>query len=172
MIRDVPGTHFGHERARPDDSQRPSSWRPNHSRELCGRALDPATEETSASAHDGGDRPTRNPRRRAIPGGDRAARVDGAADVRVVRAARDGCRLGQGSVAVNEVQMWVGGQLVVKGPKTESGVHTIPIPTWLLDALRKAVDHRAQRAGEPVLATDRLFTSPTGKPILDHTLGA
>ena len=76
----------------------------------------------------------------------------------------------QGSVTVNEVQMWVGGQLVVKGPKTESGVRTIPIPAWLLDALRKAVDHRAQRAGEPVLATDRLFTSPTGKPILDHTL--
>jgi integrase len=58
----------------------------------------------------------------------------------------------------------------VKGPKIESGVRTIPIPTWLLDAMRETIDHRAARAGEPLLATDRLFTSPTGKPILDHSL--
>ncbi|NJR42020.1 MAG: hypothetical protein HC767_04565 [Akkermansiaceae bacterium] len=29
---------------------------------------------------------------------------------------------------------------------------------------------RALTTGTPVLATDRLFTSPTGKPMLDHTM--
>jgi hypothetical protein len=35
------------------------------------------------------------------------------------------------TVSVNEVQMWVKGELVVKGPKTASGLRTIPLPEWL-----------------------------------------
>jgi integrase len=76
----------------------------------------------------------------------------------------------QQTLTVNEVQMWVKGELVVKGPKTASGVRTIPLPAWLIDDLASAMDKRAQTIGSPVLATDRLFISPTGKPMLDHTL--
>jgi integrase len=74
------------------------------------------------------------------------------------------------SVTVNEVQMWVKGELVIKGPKTASGVRTIPLPEWLVDDLSKVLDKRSRTTGTPVLATDRLFTSATGKPMLDHTL--
>ena len=41
----------------------------------------------------------------------------------------------QRTLTVNEVQMWVKGELVVKGPKTASGVRTIPLPAWLIDDL-------------------------------------
>lgn len=74
------------------------------------------------------------------------------------------------TVTVNEVQMWVNGELVVKGPKTASGVRTIPLPKWLIEDLRRVVDERSATTDCPALATDRLFVSPTGKPILDHTL--
>ena len=37
-------------------------------------------------------------------------------------------------------------------------------------ALRRVVDERSATTDCPALATDRLFVSPTGKPILDHTL--
>lgn len=75
-----------------------------------------------------------------------------------------------GTLTVNEVQMWVSGELVVKGPKTDSGVRTIPVPRWLLDDISKKLQERSDRTGIPTLESDRLFTSPTGKPLLDHTL--
>jgi integrase len=75
-----------------------------------------------------------------------------------------------GTLTVNEVQMWVSGELVVKGPKTESGVRTIPIPRWLLADIEMRLQQRSDRTGAPVLESDRLFTSPTGKPMLDHTV--
>jgi integrase len=46
----------------------------------------------------------------------------------------------------------------------------IPLPEWLIDDLSKVLDERARTTGTPILATDRLFTSPTGKPMLDHTM--
>lgn len=69
------------------------------------------------------------------------------------------------TLTVNEVQMWVKGDLVVKGPKTASGVRTIPVPAWLLDDITAALEQRAERTGVAILETDRLFTSPTGKPV-------
>ena len=75
------------------------------------------------------------------------------------------------TLTVNEVQMWVKGELVVKGPKTASGVRTIPLPAWLIADISAVMNVRAASAGIAILATDRLFTSPTGKPMLDHTSG-
>ena len=66
--------------------------------------------------------------------------------------------------------MWVKGELVVKGPKTASGVRTIPLPAWLIADISAVMNVRAASAGIAILATDRLFTSPTGKPMLDHTI--
>ena len=43
------------------------------------------------------------------------------------------------TLTVTEVQMWVKGALVVKGPKTASGNRTIPIPEWLIDDLASHV---------------------------------
>ena len=74
------------------------------------------------------------------------------------------------TLTVNEVQMWVKGELVVKGPKTASGVRTIPLPAWLIADISAVMNVRAASAGIAILATDRLFTSPTGKPMLDHTI--
>lgn len=74
----------------------------------------------------------------------------------------------QHSISVTEVQMWVKGELVVKGPKTATGLRTIPIPGWLVDELRDHVD-AANHAGPPAL-DDRIFKSPRGKAMLDHTL--
>ncbi len=74
------------------------------------------------------------------------------------------------SLTVNEVQMWVKGELVVKGPKTASGVRTIPLPAWLIADISAVINARAESAGIAILATDRLFTSPRGKPMLDHTI--
>jgi integrase len=74
------------------------------------------------------------------------------------------------TLTVNEVQMWVKGELVVKGPKTASGVRTIPLPAWLVADISTVINARAESAGIAILATDRLFTSPTGKPMLDHTI--
>jgi integrase len=76
----------------------------------------------------------------------------------------------QHALTVNEVQMWVKGELVIKGPKTASGVRTIPLPSWLISDLSAVMDDRVRTTGTPALATDRLFTSPTGKPMLDHTI--
>ena len=74
------------------------------------------------------------------------------------------------TLTVNEVQMWVKGELVVKGPKTASGVRTIPLPAWLIADISSVLNARAALTGFAILSTDRLFTSPTGKPILDHTI--
>ncbi len=74
------------------------------------------------------------------------------------------------TLTVNEVQMWVKGELVVKGPKTASGVRTIPLSAWLVADISTVINARAESAGIAILATDRLFTSPTGKPMLDHTI--
>ncbi len=60
------------------------------------------------------------------------------------------------AVSVNEVQMWVKGELVVKGPKTASGLRTIPLPEWLMDDLRDHLDKRAAAMGrspEPTTAS-------------------
>ena len=75
----------------------------------------------------------------------------------------------QGTVTVNEVQMWVGGELVVKGPRPRVA-YAPSRPCVARWTPSRTSTIRAERAGEPVLATDRLFTSPTGKPVLDHTL--
>jgi integrase len=75
------------------------------------------------------------------------------------------------TISVNEVQMWVKGELVVKGPKTTTGLRTIPLPEWLINQLRTQVDAREERqAISAATPDDRLFTSPRGKPMLDHTL--
>jgi integrase len=74
------------------------------------------------------------------------------------------------TVSVNEVQMWVKGELVVKGPKTVSGLRTIPLPEWLIDELRDHLDKRAAAVGRPMEPTDRAYVSPRGKAMLDHTL--
>ena len=111
--------------------------RPDHSREPCGRPLDPATRkrvrvltmaEIDQLATHADER-----YRTAIW----LLALTGLRTVRAVRARVMDVDWEQGSVTVNEVQMWVGGQLVVKGPKTESGVRTIPIPAWLLDAFER-----------------------------------
>lgn len=45
------------------------------------------------------------------------------------------------TITINEVQMQVRGELVVKGPKTNSGVRTIPLPEWLIDDLRSVIEN-------------------------------
>ena len=71
------------------------------------------------------------------------------------------------TITINEVQMQVRGELVVKGPKTNSGVRTIPLPEWHFDDLRISIERRS--AFDPQ-STDRIFTTITGKPLADHTL--
>ena len=66
--------------------------------------------------------------------------------------------------------MWVTGQLVVKGPKTDSGNRTIPLPEWLVDQFASILAVRAERTGVKPGKTDRIFLSPTGKPLVDHTV--
>ena len=74
------------------------------------------------------------------------------------------------TLTVNETQMWVKGAHVVKGPKTESGVRTIPLPEWLVEQLAASLSARAEATGVRPAGTDRMFVSPTGKPMNDHTL--
>jgi integrase len=74
------------------------------------------------------------------------------------------------SITITEVQMWVTGQLVVKGPKTDSGNRTIPLPEWLVDQFASILAERAERTGVPPGKTDRIFLSPTGKPLVDHAV--
>ena len=74
------------------------------------------------------------------------------------------------TVSVTEVQMWVKGALVVKGPKTDSGLRTIPIPEWLVADLRVHLDERAEALGAALGPDDRVYVSPRGKAMLDHTL--
>ncbi len=51
------------------------------------------------------------------------------------------------TISINEVQMWVKGEFVVKGPKTVTGLRTIPLPEWLIADLRDQVDRRADASG-------------------------
>lgn len=74
------------------------------------------------------------------------------------------------TVSVTEVQMWVKGELVVKGPKTDSGLRTIPIPEWLIDDLRIHLTEREATQGAALSLDERVYVSPRGKPMLDHTL--
>ena len=74
------------------------------------------------------------------------------------------------TLTVNETQMWVKGEHVVKGPKTESGIRTIPIPEWLIEQLAASLSARTETTGVRPSGTDRMFVSPTGKPMYDHTL--
>lgn len=76
----------------------------------------------------------------------------------------------QQAISVNEVQMWVKGELVVKGPKTSSGLRTIPLPDWLMADLASQIARRARALGRELEPEDRVFVSPEGKPMLDHTL--
>ena len=74
------------------------------------------------------------------------------------------------TVTVNEVQMWVKGELVVKGPEDSQRRAHHPAAGVadrrpLQGAGRASTDH-----GHARTATDRLFASPTGKPMLDHTM--
>jgi integrase len=74
------------------------------------------------------------------------------------------------TLTVNETQLWVKGEMVVKGPKTESGLRTIPIPDWLIEQLAVSLSARAAATGVRPAGIDRMFVSPTGKPMFDHTL--
>ena len=74
------------------------------------------------------------------------------------------------TITITEVQMWVTGELVVKGPKTDSGNRTIPIPDWLIDQLTSLLTERSETTGRPPDRTDRIFLSPRGKPLVDHTV--
>ena len=74
------------------------------------------------------------------------------------------------TITITEVQMWVTGELVVKGPKTESGYRTIPLPAWLVDQLEEVLRERTERTGVVPSRTDRIFQSPRGKPLVDHTV--
>lgn len=74
------------------------------------------------------------------------------------------------TISVTEVQMWVKGELVVKGPKTATGLRTIPIPEWLVEELRAHVRTRAATAGAALQPNERVYVSPHGKAMLDHTL--
>jgi hypothetical protein len=76
------------------------------------------------------------------------------------------------TVSVNEVQMWVKGELVVKGPKTASGLRTIPLPEWLVDELRDHLDKRAAAVGRPLERTERIYASPRGKACSTTPCGA
>jgi integrase len=76
----------------------------------------------------------------------------------------------QQTISVNEVQMWVKGELVVKGPKTASGLRTIPLPDWLMLELAAQIARRAKVLGHALELEDRVFVSPEGKAMLDHTL--
>ncbi len=76
----------------------------------------------------------------------------------------------QQTISVNEVQMWVKGELVVKGPKTASGLRNIPLPDWLMLELAAQVARRAKPVGHTLELEDRVFVSPEGKAMLDHTL--
>ena len=71
------------------------------------------------------------------------------------------------TITINEVQMQVRGELVVKGPKTNSGVRTIPLADWLIADLRAGLEKRSVLDPQ---AIDRIFTTITGKPLADHTL--
>jgi len=74
------------------------------------------------------------------------------------------------TLTVNETQMWVKGEHIVKGPKTESGIRTIPIPEWLIEQLATSLSARTEATGVRPSGTDRMFVSPTDKPMYDHTL--
>jgi integrase len=63
--------------------------------------------------------------------------------------------------------MQVRGELVVKGPKTNSGVRTIPLADWLIADLRLGIEKRSSFDPQ---STHRIFTTITGKPLADHTL--
>jgi integrase len=76
----------------------------------------------------------------------------------------------QQTISVNEVQMWVKGELIVKGPKTASGLRTIPLPDWLILELAAQIARRAKALGHALELEDRVFVSPEGKAMLDHTL--
>jgi integrase len=69
------------------------------------------------------------------------------------------------TLTVNETQMWVKREHVAKGPKTESGVRTIPLPEWLVEQPAASLSARAEAPGVRPAGTDRMFVSPTGKPI-------
>ena len=49
-------------------------------------------------------------------------------------------------------------------------MRTIPLAEWLIDDLAEAVTRRSESTGVPAEPSDRLFTSPRGKPMLDPTL--
>lgn len=74
------------------------------------------------------------------------------------------------TLSVNEVQMLVKGEVVVKGPKTATGLRTIPIPKWLVAELHDHIQKRAAAIGRPLEPSDRIYVSPRGKAMLDHTL--
>jgi integrase len=74
------------------------------------------------------------------------------------------------TITVSEAQMWVNGTLVTKGPKTDSGVRVIPIPAWLADDLAAMLAARHKRTEANPDRAERLFRSPTGKPMVDHTV--
>ncbi len=71
------------------------------------------------------------------------------------------------AITINEVQMLVTGVIVVKGPKTESGTRTIPLPMWLMEELRVQITSRETKLDRTLLPAERVFVSPTGLPLTD-----
>ncbi len=49
-------------------------------------------------------------------------------------------------------------------------MRTIPIPVWLIEELRVHIDNRSALSGAPLEPEDRVYVSPRGKAMLDHTL--
>jgi hypothetical protein len=60
--------------------------------------------------------------------------------------------------------------LVVKSPKTNSGNLTIPLPDWLVDQFAELLAAGAEATGVKPEKIDRILLSPTGKPLVDHTV--
>ena len=72
------------------------------------------------------------------------------------------------TITITEVQMWVTGELIVKGPKTESGHRTIPIPEWLVGELLGVAASRQTNDGVALGPADRFFVSRRGSPMTDN----
>lgn len=49
------------------------------------------------------------------------------------------------------------------------GLRTIPIPVWLIEQLAASLSARMQTYAVRSSGTDRMFVSPTGGPMFDHT---
>ena len=72
------------------------------------------------------------------------------------------------TITIAEVQMWVTGELVVKGPKSDSGNRVIPLPEWLVNELVVVMETRAVQLQRPIAPEDRIFVSKNGVAMTDN----